>query len=97
VADPVSWYLVEPGWEVVDRTGEEVGEVLGVAGDTEADIFDGLHVRPRGGRELFVAAEHVTRIEEGRIELDASRAGLEAAPVDPPGGSEIRRDRSEDL
>ena len=97
MADPVSWYLVEPGWDVVDRAGEPVGQVLQVAGDPEVDIFDGLHVRPGGGGDLFVEADRVARIEEGRIELDASRAGLEATPAEPPGGVEMRRDRSQDL
>ena len=90
MADPVSWYLVEPGWEVVDSTGEALGEVLRVTGDAEADIFDGLEVRPPGARELFVPAEHVVRIEEGRIEVGASRAELDASSAQAPGGAEIR-------
>jgi hypothetical protein len=97
VSEPVSWYLVEPGWEVVDRHGEEVGTVLQVAGDLEADIFDGLRVRPRrGDDDLFVEADRVARIFEGRIELDTSHAGLQATDSDPPGGVELRRDRSQD-
>ena len=90
MADPVSWYLVEPGWEVVDSAGEALGEVLTVTGDSDADIFDGLQVRPPGARELFVTANRVARIEEGRIELNESRAQLEASSAQPPGGAEIR-------
>ena len=89
MADPVSWYLVEPGGEVVDSTGEALGEVLSVTGDSDADIFDGLEVRPAGARELFVLAERVARIEEGRIEVAASRAELDASSAAPPGGAEI--------
>jgi hypothetical protein len=97
VSEPVSWYLVEPGWRVVDRDGEPVGEVLEVTGDPEADIFDGLHVRPPHGGDLYVGADRVGRIVEGRIEATESREVLAAGPCHPPGGAEIRRDRSRDL
>lgn len=45
-ADPVSWLLVEPGWDVVGSDGKELGTVHEVLGDTGADIFDGLAVSP---------------------------------------------------
>ena len=31
--DPVSWFMIEPGWTVVASNGEEVGSVDEVAGD----------------------------------------------------------------
>ena len=44
MADPVSWLLIEPGWEVVDADGERIGKVDEVLGEREADIWDGLTV-----------------------------------------------------
>jgi hypothetical protein len=68
MADPVSWLVIEPGWEVVDAAGEPVGRVLEVLGDKERDIWDGLRV---GGGE-YVAAERVAEITtDKRITLKA--------------------------
>jgi hypothetical protein len=64
MADPVSWLLIEPGWEVVDANGEQVGKVDEVLGETEADIWDGLTVDGE-----YVPAEQVGSIVEGRITL----------------------------
>jgi len=64
MADPVSWLLIEPGWEVVDGSGESVGKVDEVLGEREADIWDGLTVDGE-----YVAAERVGTIVEGRITL----------------------------
>ena len=33
MADPVSWLLIEPGWEVVDANGERIGKVDEVLGE----------------------------------------------------------------
>jgi sporulation protein YlmC with PRC-barrel domain len=62
--DPVSWFLVEPGWEVVDASGEKVGKVDEVLGDEQTDIFHGLVV---GGKEIL--AERIAEIREGEIHL----------------------------
>ena len=71
MADPVSWLLVEPGWEVVDRDGARIGTVHQVLGDFQADIFDGLAVHTRLlDKPRYIPAERVTRILEGRIETD---------------------------
>jgi hypothetical protein len=64
MADPVSWLMIEPGWEVVDRQGKRVGAVNEVLGEREADIWDGLTVSGD-----YVAAEDVAEIVEGRITL----------------------------
>lgn len=64
MADPVSWLLIEPGWEVVDASGERVGKVDEVLGEGEADIWDGLTVDGE-----YVPAERVASIVEGRITL----------------------------
>jgi hypothetical protein len=65
MADPVSWLMIEPGWEVVDADGNRVGKVDEVLGDGEADIWDGLTVSGE-----YVPAEDVAQIVEGRITLN---------------------------
>jgi uncharacterized protein YrrD len=72
--DPVSWFLIEPGWKVVDATGADVGRVEEVVGDSGADIFNGLSITTgllTGAR--YVPAESVEVITEGRIQLQLSR------------------------
>jgi hypothetical protein len=79
VADPVSWFVIERGWQVVDRDGEEVGTIDEVTGDENADIFDGLSVS--GGffsEPRYVPSEQVAEITDGRIALKLSRAEVEA-------------------
>jgi hypothetical protein len=93
--EPTSWFMIESGWDVVDRSGSIVGEVTLVIGDQDADIFDGLRLETAGGEERFVPAERVSGIVEGRISLDAQLDELATAPAeDEPGGSEIRPDAS---
>jgi len=64
MADPVSWLMIEKGWQVVDAAGDRVGKVDEVLGDAEADIWDGLTVSGE-----YVAAERVSSIVDGRITL----------------------------
>jgi hypothetical protein len=64
MADPVSWLMIEPGWEVVGANGERIGKVDEVLGDFEADIWDGLTVDGK-----YVPAEQVASIVEDRITL----------------------------
>ena len=70
MADPVSWFMIEPGWRVVASDGHDVGKVEEVAGDSTHDIWDGLAVasglfaKPR-----YVPAEKVTGIVEGEVQL----------------------------
>ncbi|HEX2231898.1 MAG TPA: hypothetical protein VHG69_00855 [Thermoleophilaceae bacterium] len=92
--EPTSWYAIAPGWEVVDRSGATVGDVIAVVGDEEADIFDGLRIETPGGDELFARGEQVEDIVEGRVALDANENELDASP---PGGAEISRDRDAEL
>ncbi len=63
MADPVSWLMIEPGWEVVDASGKVLGTVREVLGDEERDIWDGLRI----GAGVYVPAERVTEIVTGRI------------------------------
>jgi hypothetical protein len=62
--DPVSWLLVEKGWDVVDADGTRVGKVDEVLGDEQTDIFHGLVV---DGREIL--ADRVAEIREGEVRL----------------------------
>jgi hypothetical protein len=85
-AEPTSWLLVEEGWRVVGRDGDDLGDVAEVLGDQVAGIFDGIQVR---GSALavprYVPAEDVAAIRDGVIEI--RQASLDE-PVSeaPPGG-----------
>lgn len=70
MGDPVSWFVVEQGWEVVGANGESLGEVHEIVGDTGDDIFNGLAVNIGLLRHTkYVPAEKVGEIEEGRVHL----------------------------
>ena len=72
-ADPVSWLVIEPGWDVVAADGTRIGSVHEVVGDTGKDIFNGLAVSPGLLRSSkYVPAERVAAIVEGRVELELS-------------------------
>lgn len=90
MTDPVSWFVIERGWQVVGADGEELGTVDDVEGDPGSDIFSGLMVSTGLlGRRVDVPAERVRGIVEGRVELDLDRAAFERlaehedAPRDP--------------
>lgn len=79
MADPVSWLLIEPGWQVVDAGGEDVGRVEAVTGDSNADIFDGLAISSGMlARPKYIPAESVGEIIEGRVQLQLDRAAIDA-------------------
>jgi len=81
VPDPVSWFLISPGWKVSASDGSDLGTVEEVVGDSERDIFDGLAVATGIlGKPRYVPAEQVGRIEEGTVHLalgpdEAARLG----------------------
>ena len=72
MADPVSWFLIEPGWQVSDAAGAHVGTVSEIRGDQNDDIFDGLVVATAAVPLKYVPSEVVGPITEGRIELTVS-------------------------
>jgi hypothetical protein len=72
MADPVSWFLIEPGWQVADATGADIGTVAEVRGAEDEDIFDGLIVAVSALDKKYVPSEVVGPITEGRIELTVS-------------------------
>jgi len=78
MADPVSWLLIEAGWKVIAADGSEVGEVDEVAGDSNADIFDGLAIATsRFGKPRYAPAEQVDEITEGTVRLSLTTAQVE--------------------
>ena len=93
--DPVSWLIIERGWEVVASDGAKLGHVESVVGDSGKDIFNGLVVTPGLLRpNRYVPAERVGLIVEGRVELQLAEDAFERLDEDePPGPSlEVRAD-----
>jgi PRC-barrel domain len=90
MSEPVSWFLIEPGWEVVADDGSQVGKVHEVIGDTGDDIFDGLAVSSGLlGQPRYVAAERVKAITEGTVALDLGPGDAEQLePYEEPPPSE---------
>jgi hypothetical protein len=79
--DPVAWKAVEQGWAVYDRDGEEVGKLEEIAGDEEADIFDGFAIKTNApGAVKYVPAEIVASIAVGEVRLTI--AGADVASLD---------------
>jgi hypothetical protein len=90
--DPVSWFLIEAGWKVVDATGEDVGSVDEVVGDSSDDIFNGLSISTSLlGKPLYVPSEQVGEITEGRVQLTLSKdqVGGLGEYEEPPTSAEI--------
>jgi hypothetical protein len=78
VPDPVSWFLIEPGWKVTGSDGSELGTVQEALGDSSLDIFDGLAVTPGIlGKVRYVPAELVAEIVEGEIRLSVGKDEFE--------------------
>jgi hypothetical protein len=82
MADPVSWLMIEAGWDVVAADGTKVGEVDEVAGDDSQDIFNGLAVATSAfGKPCYVPAEQVAGITEGTVRLSLTRDQVDALPA----------------
>ena len=76
--DPVSWFLIEAGWKVLDGQGEEVGSVDEVVGDSGDDIFNGLSISMSLlGKPRYVPSEQVGTITEGRVHLTLTKDQIE--------------------
>jgi hypothetical protein len=100
--DPVSWFVIEPGWKVVDAQGEEVGSVDEVVGDSNDDIFNGLSVSTSLlGRPRYVPSEQVGAITQGRVQLKLTKDQIghlgefeeppTTAEIVPDGAGAVRR------
>jgi hypothetical protein len=95
--DPVSWFLIEPGWTVVDVNGNEVGSVDEVVGDSSDDIFNGLSISTSLlGRPRYVPSEQVAGIVEGQVRLQLSKDAVEHLGEfeEPPTSAEILPDEA---
>jgi hypothetical protein len=103
--DPVSWFVIEPGWKVVDAHDQEVGTVDEVAGDSSDDIFNGLSISTRLlGKPRYVPSEQVGTITEGRVHLKLTKDQIEhlgefkepatTAEILPEGAGAFRRAES---
>jgi hypothetical protein len=76
--DPVSWLMIEPGWNVEAADSEEVGRVEEVLGDSTIDIFDGLSIASgMFARPRYVPAEVIAEITEGRVRLQLTREEID--------------------
>ena|SRR5436309_15356324 len=87
--------MIRPGWKVYASDGTEVGAVDEVAGDDNADIFDGLAVATSAlGKPTYVPAESVGPITEGRIELTLTKEQVDALGefLEPATSAEIEPD-----
>jgi len=97
VADPVSWFVIERGWRVLDRDGEEVGTVDEVTGDENADIFDGLSIRSGLFSDTrYVPSEQVDEITDGTVKLALTKDGVEALQefAEPPASLELSSEQA---
>lgn len=75
--DPVSYLLVERGWDVVARDGSHLGHIESVVADEAKDIFNGLVVTAGLFRATkYVPSERVAEIVEGRVALDLDSDGF---------------------
>jgi hypothetical protein len=91
-ADPVSWFLIEPGWTVVDSSGKEVGSVDEIVGDSSDDIFNGLSISTSVlGKPRYVPSEQVAEIVDGQIRLRLSKDDVDGLGEyrEPPTSAEI--------
>jgi hypothetical protein len=76
--DPVSWLLIRPGWKVVAADGSEVAEVDEVAGDDNADIFNGLAIATSAlGKPRYVPAEQIGEITDGVVHVTLTAEQVE--------------------
>jgi len=95
--DPVSWLVIESGWEVVGSDGGEVGKVDEIVGDDTEDIFNGLAiVSGLFDKARYVPSEIVGEIVEGRVQLKILAAAAEtlAEFEEPPASIQILPDKA---
>lgn len=70
MSDPVSWYLIEPGWKVLAAGGEHLGHVTKVDAEPARDIFDGIEYRHAVLEHVrYVPSEQVGLIVKGEVTL----------------------------
>ena len=77
MSDPVSWFLIEPGWKVLDPAGDEIGQVEEVVADTEKDIFNGLKIATG-----LLSVSAFRRIERQALELEQLHSAVTLAQAE---------------
>jgi hypothetical protein len=78
----VSWKALERNARVLAADETEVGKVVEVAGDAEADIFNGLVVSVgRLQTNRYLPAERVKSIWADRVQIDATPEEIEGLPA----------------
>jgi Uncharacterized protein conserved in bacteria (DUF2171) len=95
--DPVSWFVIEPGWEVVGSDGGKIGKVDEVVGDDTDDIFNGLAiVSGLFDKARYVPSELVGEIVDGRVQLKipAGTAATLEEHEEPPASIQILPDQA---
>ena len=95
--DPVSWLVIESGWDVVGSDGGEIGKVDEVVGDDSDDIFNGLAiVSGLFDKVRYVPSELVGEIVEGRVQLKIPAASAETLEEyeEPPASIQILPDKA---
>ena len=77
----VAWKAIEQNATLVSADGEEVGQVAEIAGDSTADIFDGLVVSLGVlGTNRYLPAERVRGIWPDRVEVDLPADAIRELP-----------------
>jgi hypothetical protein len=77
----VSWKAIERDAAVVSAEGADLAQVVEIAGDRTADIFNGLVVTlgPLDAKR-YLPAERVTGIWPRRVQVDLTAAELDRLP-----------------
>jgi hypothetical protein len=78
----IGYKVLPKGTPVVTADGERLGEVVKVLDNAREHIFDGIVVKTREGRRVFVDAPEVRRIAERRVTLTISLAEAADLPED---------------
>jgi hypothetical protein len=85
LGDPTSYLELPDGVPVLTSDGQEIGSVVHVLADPDADIFDGLVIDTPGGHR-FADASQVERLHTGGavLALDATAAERLPEPAENP-------------
>lgn len=91
---PISYMTLEPGTPVFASDGAEIGRVVHVLADADADIFDGIVISAGGGHR-FADAPEVAHIASGGVTLTLDRAAAERLPEPSENPAEMSADPDE--
>ena len=63
--------MIQPGWNVVDANGDEIGTVVEAEGSE-------ITVKKSGfpGGQVHIPRDAVTEVETGRVEIDRAKSDL---------------------